>query len=420
MIGTLREEVKSATIVGAGISGLLIGAVLKKRGWRVRILEASSRAGGLIETRNTPSGPVEAAAHSLMITPELKTFFDELGIELSPVDPRSRARYIFRDGRMRRFPLTLRETLFTLWRFLTGPGHAVDPETASVSEWCESYLGRPALDFLLTPFVAGIFAASPDELLLKSAFPRLLPRNPRHSLFRQIFLEKRAGKKAARPVMMAPTLGMEEVIRKLSGDLKSEIEFQSEIHSIPDTGNVILTLPAGPLATLLKESDPESSEALSSVSYSPLITCTVFVRDEYFPNGAPRGVGVLIPRAQGPRILGVLFNSSAFPGRSLKPGLSSYTVMLGGTSDPGALLLSDLEIRQTLERDLWKVLRLSGPIESLEITRWPRAIPVYSRSLERARKLLISGFCATPGRMVFSNYSKDVSIRGLIQSLISG
>jgi protoporphyrinogen oxidase len=94
--------------------------------------------------------------------------------------------------------------------------------------------------------------------------------------------------------------------------------------------------------------------------------------------------------------------------------------MLGGTSDPGALLLSDLEIRQTLERDLWKVLRLSGPIESLEITRWTRAIPVYSRSLERARKLLISGFCATPGRMVFSNYSKDVSIRGLIQSLISG
>ncbi|NDF15028.1 amino acid oxidase, partial [bacterium] len=35
MIGRLDPDHRSVTIVGAGISGLLTGYVLKKRGWQV-------------------------------------------------------------------------------------------------------------------------------------------------------------------------------------------------------------------------------------------------------------------------------------------------------------------------------------------------------------------------------------------------
>ena len=45
-----RRKRKKVIIVGAGISGLTAGYLLKKAGHKVVILEASNRAGGRIQT----------------------------------------------------------------------------------------------------------------------------------------------------------------------------------------------------------------------------------------------------------------------------------------------------------------------------------------------------------------------------------
>jgi oxygen-dependent protoporphyrinogen oxidase len=415
MIGRLDPSEKSATIVGAGISGLLMGYALKKKGYQVRILERSNRAGGLIETKATPSGPAETAAHSLMVTPEIDAFFKDLGVSLSAVNPSSRARYIYRNGKMRKFPLTFRETIHTLIRFFSSPLKPIDPETATLAEWCEAYLGKPALQYLLSPFVTGVYAASPEELLLKSAFPRLVPSFPEKSLFKNLFSGSR--KKTLRPQMMAPTLGMGQVVSKLTEFLSHDIAFKTEINSLPDAKNLILCVPTPELAALIREVDPNSFQALQKIHYSPIITCTVFAPDSSFDGPPPRGVGVLIPRGQGLRILGVLFNSSSFPERVQKSGHHSFTVMLGGTQDPEILNHSDAQLTDLISQDLFKLFQLSGPIESIEITRWRHAIPVYSKALSDAQSSLAQGFCGKPGRLIYSNFSKDVSLRGLIQTL---
>jgi protoporphyrinogen oxidase len=91
--------------------------------------------------------------------------------------------------------------------------------------------------------------------------------------------------------------------------------------------------------------------------------------------------------------------------------------MLGGTSDPKALELSGLEIRDIIETELNTLFGLRKPLEAIEITRWKEAIPVYSSQVRDARVALEHGLCKIPGLMVFTNYSKEVSIRGMILSL---
>ena len=415
MIGRLNSREKSATIIGAGVSGLLIAYALKKKGYQVKLLERSNRPGGLIETKVTSSGPAETAAHSLMVTPEIQAFFSELGVPLSPLNPKSLARFIYRNGKMRRFPLTLVETLHTLIRFFSKPLKPIHPETATLAEWCECYLGKPALQYLLSPFVTGVYAARPEELLLKSAFPRLVPQAPEKSLFRNLFSGDR--KKSPRPQMMAPTHGMTHLVSRLREVLENDISLNTKIEALPDSPNLILSVPAPELAHLIRESDSESANALQKIQYSPIITCTVFAPESSFNREPPRGVGVLIPRGEGLRILGVLFNSSSFPERVKKPKTHSFTVMVGGTGDPEILNQTDSQLTDLIRQDLLQLFGLNGPLESIEITRWKNAIPVYSKALSDAQTTLEKGFCADLGRLVFSNYSKDVSLRGLIQAL---
>ena len=53
MLGTLDSTRREATVVGAGVAGLLAAYALDRAGYRVTLLEERVRAGGLISTRST-------------------------------------------------------------------------------------------------------------------------------------------------------------------------------------------------------------------------------------------------------------------------------------------------------------------------------------------------------------------------------
>ena len=111
MLGTINRAEREVTVVGAGISGLLAADALDRKGYRVTLFEEGAHAGGLIETRQTAYGIAEAAAHSLLATPGVVRFCGELGVELAEIRRDSRARYIVRGGRPRKFPLSVGEAL---------------------------------------------------------------------------------------------------------------------------------------------------------------------------------------------------------------------------------------------------------------------------------------------------------------------
>lgn len=401
MIGKLNPSEKQVTVVGAGISGLLIGYALKRKGYQVAIHEKSNRCGGLIESKHTACGLVETAAHSILVNESVKSLLDELGVEVIGVNPDSKARYIYRKGKMRRMPLTFFELLGTLFRFFRKPKLNKPLADLTLAEWGYAYLGKAATEFLLAPFTTGVFACHPSELNAKLSFPKLIPASPDLSLF-QHFRSMSKKPKSPRGQMMVFKNGTEELIQKLEAKLKDNIIFNSPIHDLNSIkGNLVLSVPA------------------TDIQYSPLVTATVFFNRDAFPKSPPKGVGVLIPRGEGLRILGCLFNSSAFKGRTANPNQVSLTVMLGGTSDPEAVSLSEADIESIIERELQTLFNTQAKPDQITISKWSRAIPVYSSNLCNYINHLDQTFCSKQGRVIFSNFSGQVSIRGMIETIQS-
>ena len=87
MLGRIDPNRRDVTIIGAGVSGLLLAYRLDSLGYRVRLFEGSERAGGLIETRRTELGLAESAAHSFLVSAEVRTVCADLGVELIDAEP---------------------------------------------------------------------------------------------------------------------------------------------------------------------------------------------------------------------------------------------------------------------------------------------------------------------------------------------
>jgi protoporphyrinogen oxidase len=133
-----------------------------------------------------------------------------------------------------------------------------------------------------------------------------------------------------------------------------------------------------------------------------------------------RGVGVLVPAQEARNCLGILFNSSAFAGRVFDESRhASFTVLLGGTAQPRWVAATDEEIGAAVRAELTELLGIQGEPLQLVINRWPRAIPQYSTSLPALWRLTRETWCAQPGRVLFGNYTGQVSLRGMIEHAVT-
>ena len=416
MIGTLNTKAREVTVVGAGIAGMLAAHSLDKRGYRVTLIEENERGGGLIRTSNTPHGIAESAAHSVIATQPVRELCTELNVKLISPRKESNAKFILRDGKLRRFPLSPLEAATTLTRaaFVRSDAASVNLDT-----WGRKHLGDAALDYLLTPFVRGIYGVQPAELGVAAAYPSLnLPAGK--TLLGSMLQRKRNGSsKADSKERVAPQFGMGELVSKLDQNLERKLGARfrknEKIDSVPDAPNVIIATPAYAAASILKDVSPALSTQLLRVNYTPIVSVTVFVDRHSFTHPV-HGTGVLMPACEERNSLGILFNSSSFENRvSDDAHFASFTVMMGGTSQQRWLHASDDEIRQAIKLELFEVLGIREPV-AVKIHRWQRALPQYSSSLPSVWQQAETTWCATPGRMLFGNYTGQISLRGMIES----
>lgn len=419
MIGTLDKSKREVTIVGAGIAGMLAAYYLDSRGYRVTLVEEREHAGGLIQTRQTDFGIAESAAHSLIATPPVQQLCSELGVELIEPRKESRAKYILRDRQLRRFPLSITEAAgaLRLAAFTRASGNG---NSQSLDAWARRHLGEPALDYLLTPLVRGIYGVQPAELGVAAAFPAFhVP--PGKTLLGTMLGKQRNGSKSKdKKPRLAPRFGMGDLVTRLENDLDRRLGQRfskgERVHAIPEGPNVILATPAYAAASLLEPLSPNLSEQLRSVRYTPIVSVTVFVDRQSF--GKPiAGTGVLMPAREQRASLGILFNSSSFANRVTDEARwSSFTVMMGGTSQPQWSTATDRQIEDEIRNELSEVLGLRREPVAMVIHRWPRALPQYSVDLPRLWQQARETWCATPGRMLFGNYTGQISLRGMIES----
>lgn len=217
-----------------------------------------------------------------------------------------------------------------------------------------------------------------------------------------------------RGIIAAPRNGMQALTQaleaRLSERLGGRFVRRSRVQSLSEItvhGNLVLCVPAGEASRLLASESPELSTALSQVSYSPLTTATLFVENTAFKK-LPHGLGVLIPQAEHRKSLGILYNSSAFENRVVKPDVTSLTMMLDSS-------IEESQLANVIQAELSEVLHTKSPPLETFIRRWERAVPKYNAHLLKMWTLAEQTWCAVPGKILFGNYTGQVSIRGMAE-----
>ena len=417
MIGTLDSSTKEATVVGAGIAGMLSAYSLDRCGYRVTLLEEKERAGGLIQTRNTKHGIAESAAHSLIATGPVRELCSDLGVEL--VEPRkeAKAKYIVRDGRLHRFPLTIGESFDTLCH--AALARSANHHSQNLELWARRHLGDAAAEYLLTPFVRGIYGVQPAELGVATAFPFLEVPTGKTLLGTMLSKHRNSGSKKDKKRRAAPRFGMGDLVARLEQRLETRLGPRfckgAKVDHLPEAANVIIATPAYAAARVIRSTSAELADKLAEVRYTPMVSVTVFVDRHAFTRPV-HGVGVLMPAREQTKSLGILFNSSSFDYRVADDSrFASFTVMMGGTAQPQWLSVSDEEIRQAIKLELATLLGIREPL-AVVIHRWPAALPQYSVDLPAVWDYARQNWCATPGHILFGNYTGQISLRGMIES----
>jgi len=259
----------------------------------------------------------------------------------------------------------------------------------------------------------------PAQLGVAAAYPGL--KIPAGETLLGAMLHKRRNQAATKESKkrVAPQLGMGELVsrleRRLSRKLGSRFRRSETVREVPDAANVIIATPAYAAAKLLSPVEPALAAKLESVNYTPIVSVTVFVERNSFTRPV-RGTGVLMPACEDRKSLGILFNSSSFDNRVCDESrFASFTVMMGGTAQPEWLQANDDEIFQAIKLELSEVLGIRQPFAGL-IHRWPAALPQYSPELPSVWQRARDTWCATPGRLLFGNYTGQISLRGMIES----
>jgi oxygen-dependent protoporphyrinogen oxidase len=399
-------------IVGAGVAGLACAHRLAAApgGADVVVLEASDRPGGHLRTERIdeflcewgPNGFLDNAPHTLALV-------DALGLrpEVVPSQDQARRRFVFRDGRLRLLPGSpaafLTSDVLSLGaklRIAREPFASPRPDgDETIHAFAARRLGREAADILVDPMVSGIFAGDARELSLRAAFPKMWELEEQHGgLFRALVARRRKVRRSGAPVGSPLTSfanGIETLPRALAASLGSRLRLGSPVSSLAratgtaapwtialgsgeilSADHVVIAVPPPAASALLAPFDAALAATLATIPLAPL--AVVALGFDAAALGHPLdGFGFLVPRGQGVRILGALWESSVYPGRA-PSGHALIRVMTGGAHDPSVAELADDQLLGLVRGDLMTTMGIRAEPEMVRIIRHRNAIPQYT------------------------------------------
>ncbi|MEM7349729.1 MAG: protoporphyrinogen oxidase [Acidobacteriota bacterium] len=338
-------------VLGAGIAGLAAAHHLRRRA-EVVVFEASDRIGGNIRTEAIEGCLVEWGPNGFLDNePATLELVEELGLNSRLQQARSSAaiRYVWRQGRLRELPTSPPKFLLSdclplgaRLRAMLEPFSRKPPGTdESVRDFAARHLGRGAADILVDAMVTGIFAGDPNRLSLRSAFPKLFALEAEHGSLIKGAKGRGVGPKGT---LTSFDGGLQVLVDTLAKDL--DIRLGVDLDALPDGfDHIVSTIPAPRAVQVLPA---ELKPLLQRIPMAPVVVVALIYKSEIT---VPDAFGFLVPRGQGLRILGTLYDSSIFAGRAPEGG-RLFRTLIGGRRDPEAVHLSDEELLEIAARDL--------------------------------------------------------------------
>jgi oxygen-dependent protoporphyrinogen oxidase len=358
----------------------------------------------------------------------------------------------------------------------------------SVATFTRRKFSAELLDKLVGPFVSGIYAGDPEKLSLRAAFPQL------HEAERTAGSVIRGMMRAAkskpgprqRPTLQSFRNGNETLIKALASSLGTSVRCGVEVTAIQKCSNekpqagrtkspgedrgtnsvgarfiasselaevftvsvktasgaetiiadrLVLAVPTYVAAKILgaetfSRDISSNVSPLAEIEYAPIAAVSLGYKQQDVARSL-EGFGFLIPRSEGLRTLGTVWNSSLFPGRAPQDSVL-LTSFIGGATDPQAVSLSTEEIAAIVHREIAPILSIRNQPIFSNIQIYQRALPQYNlghaariANLERQSSSLLNlklvgnylrgpaiGACIDQALAVANEIQSAVSVRG--------
>jgi oxygen-dependent protoporphyrinogen oxidase len=419
-------------IVGAGLTGLSAARTLARAGRAVVLFDVSPEPGGVIRSETHEGGwLVESGPNSLQETPPVAKLVHDLGLgnERLVASPAAKNRYILRDGALRPLPVSppaffrsgvfSARTKFRVFRELFRR-RLPRVQDLSLADFFREHFGQELLDYALDPFVSGIYAGDARRLSARHSFPSLWKAEHDHgSLIRAQIRSAKArrarGEPSGPPPIISFRAGLAALPRALAaalppGSLRlgrpvaqispSPVGWILDASPAERFSRVLLALPAPALArlTIGAPGAQTSLASLDHLEHPSVASLFLGFRREDVAHPLD-GFGVLLPSIEKRPLLGVLFNSTLFPGRA-PAGHVALTVMLGGARH-GDLARQPLDYQlPVVRRELASLLGVRGEPVFTRRTLWPRAIPQYQLDHDAHLQVLAAAEQRHPGLFI--------------------
>jgi oxygen-dependent protoporphyrinogen oxidase len=181
-----------------------------------------------------------------------------------------------------------------------------------------------------------------------------------------------------------------------------------------DADAVVLSGPATESAAMVRELDDTLATSIEGILTSPLaVVCLGYDEAALRSECGLEGFGFLVPRGEGIRILGALWETSIYRHRA-PAGKVLIRVMIGGASDPDAVSLCDAELRRIVRNDLKRTMKVSALPEFMHVTRHARGIPQYLCGHQQRMQRIDALLEAHHGLFLAGNSYRGVSINACI------
>lgn len=446
--GQIKNKI---VIIGAGISGTSAAYLLNKLGYDIVVLEKKKDPGGSIETAFENGFLFDKGPNSaLETTPLISQLIEELDLkdQLVYANKEANKRYILRNNKLHALPMSpgafFKTKLFSpaaKLRLMGEPfvGRSKDGYYQSLAEFVKRRLGKEFLDYVINPFVAGVYAGTPEELSVKSAFPKLYDLEEKYGglivgTIRSIRERKRRAEKSKQSAkMLSFKDGMHVLPKAIVKHLGNKVKLESEVVSIEkkekgycvnyiqngvkqsiDCTKIISTLPAYAAADLFSHFDEGIVKHFNEIYYPPVLVLFLAYKKEDIKTPLD-GFGFLIPAKERKSFLGAIWSSVIFPNRSDENN-AAFTLFVGGARNPEIGSIDKEILINKVQKEFEEIMQISGKPLLQKYKYWSKAIPQYNLGYIEHEKYFDEFEKKNPGIILSGNYRGGISVGDCIKN----
>jgi oxygen-dependent protoporphyrinogen oxidase len=436
---------KKVVVLGAGISGLTPAYFLAKEGFDVTVLEKKREVGGSVETIREKGFLFDRGPNSgLETTPVLSQIVSELKLEddLVYANKEASKRYILRDNMLHPLPMSppafIKTRLFSSKakaRLFAEPfiGRSKDGYYQSIADFVKRRLGQEFLDYAINPFVAGVYAGNPEELSVKSSFPKLYELEEKYGglivgTVKSIKERKQRAEKSKQSARMFSFAdGMQKLPIAIASYLGDRVHTFCDVTSIErnekgfkikynnaghlkeiDCDILLSTIPAYIAAELFKSWDEKLTEHFNAIYYPPVLALMLGYNKESIRQSLD-GFGFLVPAKERRSFLGAIWSSVIFPNRAGE-NKAAFTLFVGGARDPEVGNIDKEILIKKVRGEFEKIMGITENPVYIGYKYWTKSIPQYNIGYIEHERYFDEFEKNHPGLYLSGNYRGGISI----------